>query len=116
MHIEIILIGIIVGIANFASRFGPFWFLQRNLDAQNNKGNAWIGVAMGAIGMSAICSMLMVATLPPLIEDASKSVAMACGFVMLIVIYFWTKKIVMATLLAALVYGLVFTYLPHLMG
>lgn len=111
MHIEIILIGIIVGIANFVSRFGPFWLLQRKSEAQPHKGNAWIGVAMGAIGMSAICSMLMVATLPPLIEDSSKSFAMACGFVMLIAIYFWTKKIVLATLLAALVYGLVFTYL-----
>ena len=112
MHIEIILIGIIVGIANFVSRFGPFWFLEKKNNEQQHKGNVWIGVAMGAIGMSAICSMLMVATLPPLIEDTSKSFAMACGFVTLIVIYFWSKKIVLATLLAALVYGLVFTYLP----
>ena len=110
MNIEIILIGIIVGIANFASRFGPFWFLQRKHEQQTHQGNVWIGVAMGAIGMSAICSMLMVATLPPLIEDSSKSFAMACGFVVLIAVYFASKKIVLATLLAALIYGLVFTY------
>ena len=116
MHIEIILIGIIVGIANFASRFGPFWFLEKKNNKQQNQGNVWIGVAMGAIGMSAICSMLMVATLPPLIEDASKSFAMACGFVVLIAVYFASKKIVLATLLAALVYGLIFTYCPNLIG
>lgn len=112
MHIEIILIGIIVGIANFISRFGPFWLLEKKQQKQQHKGNIWIGVAMGAIGLSAICSMLMVATLPPLLQDSSKSFAMACGFVVLIAIYFASKKIVLATLLAALVYGLVFTYLP----
>ena len=110
MHIEIILIGIIVGIANFVSRFGPFWFLEKKNNKQQNQGNVWIAVAMGAIGMSAICSMLMVATLPPLIEDTSKSFAMGCGFVVLIAVYFASKKIVLATLLAALVYGLIFTY------
>lgn len=112
MHIEIILIGILVGIANFVSRFGPFWLLEKKQQTQQNKGNVWIGIAMGAIGMSAICSMLMVATLPPLLEDSTKSFAMGCGFVVLITIYFASKKIVLATLLAALVYGLVFTYLP----
>ena len=28
MNLEIILVGIIVGIANFASRFGPFYVIQ----------------------------------------------------------------------------------------
>lgn len=28
MNLEIILVGIIVGIANFASRFGPFFVIQ----------------------------------------------------------------------------------------
>ncbi len=28
MNLEIILVGIVVGIANFASRFGPFSFIQ----------------------------------------------------------------------------------------
>ena len=29
MNIEIILVGIVVGIANFASRFGPFFVIQK---------------------------------------------------------------------------------------
>jgi branched-subunit amino acid transport protein AzlD len=34
MNLEIILVGIIVGIANFASRFGPFFVIQK-LQATN---------------------------------------------------------------------------------
>ena len=30
MNLEIILVGIVVGIANFASRFGPLFFIQKN--------------------------------------------------------------------------------------
>ena len=29
MNLEIILVGILVGIANFASRFGPFFVIQK---------------------------------------------------------------------------------------
>ncbi|OUY07071.1 L-valine transporter subunit YgaH [Acinetobacter populi] len=112
MHLEIIIIGIVVGIANFLSRFAPLWFLQRKHRKQTQKGHAWIGVAMGSIGISAICAMLMVATLPPLLENPAKTLAMVCGFSILVLVYFLTKKIVLATLLAALCYGLVFTYLP----
>lgn len=112
MHLEIIIIGIVVGIANFISRFAPFWFLQRKQGKQTHQGHVWIAVAMGSIGISAICSMLMVASLPAIIENPHKIFAMICGFTILTIVYFYSKRIVMATLVAALCYGLVFTYFP----
>ena len=36
MNLEIILVGIIVGIANFASRFGPFYVLQKYQQKSQN--------------------------------------------------------------------------------
>jgi hypothetical protein len=54
--------------------------------------------------------MLIVATLPPLIETPNKSFAMFVGFVVLTGLYFKFKRIVLATLIAALAYGLVYTY------
>lgn len=112
MNLEIILVGIIVGIANFASRFGPFYFIQKSRQNSQKRGAVWIKIALGSIGIAAISSMLVVATLPPLIESPNKSFAMLVGFLTLAGLYFKFKKIVPATLTAALAYGLIYTYLP----
>ena len=114
MNLEIILVGIIVGITNFASRFGPFWVIQKHHENAQKRGATWIKIALGSIGIAAISSMLVVATLPPLIETPNKSFAMLVGFVVLAGIYFKYKRIVLATLTAALVYGIIYTYLPSL--
>ncbi|WP_353142896.1 L-valine transporter subunit YgaH [Acinetobacter pragensis] len=112
MSWEIILVGFVVGIANFASRFGPFYFIQKFQQGSQNRGALWIKIALGAIGIAAISSMLVVATLPPLLETPNKSFAMLMGFIVLTGLYFKFKKIVPATLTAALTYGLVYTYVP----
>lgn len=110
MNLEIILVGIVVGIANFASRFGPFYIIQKHQQNKQQRGATWLKVALGSIGIAAISSMLVVATLPPLREHPDKSVAMLVGFIVLTALYFKFKKIVPATLTAALAYGLVYTY------
>lgn len=113
MNLEIILVGIIVGIANFLSRFAPFYVLQKHQQKSAKKrGSIWIKIALSSIGISAISSMLVVATLPPLIETTDKSIAMLVGFLTLAGLYFKFKKIVPATLTAAIVYGLIYTYIP----
>ncbi|WOE32538.1 MULTISPECIES: L-valine transporter subunit YgaH [unclassified Acinetobacter] len=112
MNLEIILVGLIVGLANFASRFGPFYIIEKFKQNSPQRGALWLRIALGSIGISAISSMLVVATLPPLLTTPNKSVAMLAGFVVLAVLYFKFKKIVLATLIAALTYGLVYTYIP----
>lgn len=112
MSLEIILVGILVGIANFASRFGPFYFIQKFQQGSQKRGSLWLKIALGSIGIAAISAMLVVATLPPLLETPDKSVAMLAGFMVLTGLYFKFKKIVPATLTAALAYGAVYTYLP----
>ncbi|MBI1453274.1 MULTISPECIES: L-valine transporter subunit YgaH [Acinetobacter] len=112
MNLEIIIVGILVGIANFASRFGPFYFIQKFQQNSPKRGKLWLKIALGAIGISAISSMLVVATLPPLLETPNKSIAMLAGFIVLTGLYFKFKQIVPATLTAALTYGVVYTYLP----
>ncbi|MFG4560660.1 L-valine transporter subunit YgaH, partial [Acinetobacter baumannii] len=103
MNLEIILVGIIVGIANFASRFGPFFVIQKLQDNQQRRGSIWLKIALGSIGISAISAMLVVATLPSLLETPNKSLAMLIGFMVLAGLYFKFKKIVPATLTAAIV-------------
>ncbi|AOA57936.1 L-valine transporter subunit YgaH [Acinetobacter larvae] len=112
MSLQIILIGIIVGIANFLSRFGPLYVIEKTQQRQNKRGAIWIKVALGSIGIAAISAMLVVAALPPIIENPHKTVATIIGFIVLSALYFKSKKIVFSTLTAALSYGLVYTYLP----
>lgn len=112
MNLDIILVGLVVGIANFISRFGPFYFIQKYQQQNQRRGAIWLKIALGSIGISAISSMLVVATLPPLIETPDKSLAMLAGLLVLIGLYFRFRKIVPATLTAAIVYGLVYTYIP----
>ncbi|MFU0428853.1 hypothetical protein ACMZ44_15870, partial [Acinetobacter baumannii] len=73
MNLEIILVGIIVGIANFASRFGPFFVIQKLQGNQQRRGSIWLKIALGSIGISAISAMLVVATLPPCLLYTSPS-------------------------------------------
>ncbi|MFH4238417.1 L-valine transporter subunit YgaH, partial [Acinetobacter baumannii] len=47
MNLEIILVGIIVGIANFASRFGPFFVIQKLQGTHQKRGAVWIKIALG---------------------------------------------------------------------
>ena len=47
MNLEIILVGILVGIANFASRFGPFYFIQKFQQGSQKRGALWIKIALG---------------------------------------------------------------------
>jgi len=112
MDLHIFFIGILVGIANFFSRFGPFYFIQKNQKNTQTRGITWLKIALGSIGIAAISSMLIVATLPALIETPSKSFAMLVGFIVLSSLYLKFKRIVLATLTAALVYGLIYTYVP----
>ena len=112
MNLEIILVGILVGIANFASRFGPFFVIQKFQPGSQRRGALWITIALGSIGIAAISSMLVVATLPPLLEIPNKSFAMLVGFIVLTGLYFKFKQIVPATLTAALTYGVIYTYVP----
>ena len=106
MNIEIILVGIVVGIANFTSRFGPFFVIQKFQQGSQKRGALWLKIALGSIGIAAISSMLVVATLPPLLDTPNKSFAMLVGFIVLAGLYFKFKQIVPATLTAALSYGL----------
>ncbi|MCD0187689.1 L-valine transporter subunit YgaH [Acinetobacter sp. PW68] len=112
MSLEIILVGIVVGIANFASRFGPFFVIQKFQQGSRQRGALWLKIALSSIGIAAISSMLVVATLPPLLETPNKSFAMLIGFLALTSLYFKFKKIVPATLTAAITYGLIYTYVP----
>ena len=112
MNIEIILVGIVVGIANFASRFGPFFVIQKFQQGSQKRGALWLKIALGSIAIAAISSMLVVATLPPLLDTPNKSFAMLVSFIVLAGLYFKFKQIVPATLTAALSYGLVYTYIP----
>ena len=106
MNIEIILVGIVVGIANFASRFGPFFVIQKFQQGSQKRGALWLKIALGSIGIAAISPMLVVGTLPSLLDTPNKSFAMLIG----VIVKF--KQIVPATLTAALSYGLVYTYIP----
>ena len=63
MNLEIILVGIVVGIANFASRFGPFFVIQKFQQDSQKRGALWLKIALGSIGIAAISSMLVVATM-----------------------------------------------------
>ena len=44
MSLEIILVGIMVGIANFASRFGPFFVIQKFQQGSQQRGALWLKI------------------------------------------------------------------------
>jgi hypothetical protein len=58
MHLDLLLLGLILGLANICSRFLPLWWLQRRRYHLKTSGFKfkWLPLAMGSIGISAICA------------------------------------------------------------
>jgi hypothetical protein len=118
MHLDLLLLGLILGLANICSRFLPLWWLQRRRYHLKTSGFKfkWLPLAMGSIGISAICAMLMVASITPILAAPDKIIASLCGLSMMMLSYLACKKLLLCTFAAALGYGLVYCHLPMLIS
>ena len=95
MSYEVLLLGLLVGAANYCFRYLPLRLRVGN--ARPTKRGA-VGILLDTIGIASICALLVVSTAP--------EVPTLVGFAVLGASFYKTRSIIIPTLLSALAYGL----------
>ena len=96
MSYEVLLLGLLVGAANYCFRYLPLRLRVGN--ARPTKRGA-IGILLDTIGIASICALLVVSTAPEVMPTL-------VGFAVLGASFYKTRSIIIPTLLSALAYGL----------
>ncbi|QWA12188.1 L-valine transporter subunit YgaH [Sodalis ligni] len=111
MSHTVIIIGLVVGLANYLFRYLPLRLGSGAGKGEHYPGR-WIGRILDGIGIASICALLVVSSVPDVLRDTHKLVPTLAGFTVLIALFYRTRSIIIATLAGALCYGLVFKFLP----
>lgn len=103
MRAEVLALALIVGLANYAFRYGP-------VAARFGAGQAGGSVArfLAATGPAAIATLVVASVLPLVAGDRWPLVA---GVVAVLMLWVWRRSVVLATLGGAVAYGAVFAVL-----
>ena len=92
MSYEVLLLGLLVGVANYCFRYLPL--------------RLRVGILLDTIGIASICALLVVSTAPEVMHDTRRFVPTLVGFAVLGASFYKTRSIIIPTLLSALAYGL----------
>lgn len=99
MRVEVLALAVIVGLANYAFRYGP-------VAARLGEGQAGrMARFLAATGPAAIAT-LVVASVLPLV--AGERLALVAGVGAVLVAWLWRRSVVLATLAGAVAYGVAF--------
>lgn len=103
MSYEVLLLGLLVGAANYCFRYLPLRLRVGN--TRPTKRGA-VGILLDTIGIASICALLVVSTAPEVMHDSRRFVPTLVGFAVLGGSFYKTRSIIVPTLISALAYGL----------
>ncbi|MBE8595502.1 L-valine transporter subunit YgaH [Xenorhabdus sp. BG5] len=102
---KILLIGLIVGAANFLFRYLPLR-LGINRSPAEKKGK--MSVILDSIGIASICSLLIVSSIPDIMKEHSKLFPTLIGCLTICLFFYKTRSIIISTLSGAVAFGIIF--------
>lgn len=104
MNADVLLIGLVVGCANYLFRYLPL----RLAPARQRPGipRGKIALLLDSIGIASICALLVVSSTPEVMRDHARLVPTLAGFTALALCFYRTKSIIYATLIGALAFGI----------
>jgi len=103
MSTHILFLGLLVGLVNFLFRYLPLCLHGRNNAATLKRGMT--GLLLDSIGIASICSLLVVSSLPDILQHHDRLFPTLLGFAVLCITFSFSRSIVLSTLLSALGYG-----------
>lgn len=103
MSSEILILGVVVGLVNFLFRYLPLRLQGRNSAATMKRGV--VGLLLDSIGIASICALLVVSSLPDILRHHDRLIPTLLGFAVLGITFYFSRSIVISTLLSALGYG-----------
>ncbi|MCZ4174203.1 L-valine transporter subunit YgaH [Escherichia coli] len=94
MSYEVLLLGLLVGAANYCFRYLPLRLRVGN--ARPTKRGA-VGILLDTIGIASICALLVVSTAPEVMHDTRRFVPTLVGFAVLGASFYKTRSIIIPT-------------------
>ncbi len=108
MNINVIVIGLVVGAANYLFRYFPLRFSRAS--RQKTVNGSWTARILDGIGIASICSLLVVSSVPSVMREHDKLLPTLAGFAVLALCFYHSRSIVLSTLAGALSFGLVYKF------
>lgn len=108
MNTSVLLIGLLVGTVNFLFRYLPLRLGAGRASGHLRRGKT--ALLLDSIGIASICALLVVSTLPDVMQYTERQLPTLVGFALLTLCFYKTRSIVLSTLLGALCYGVVFKW------
>lgn len=109
MNMDVLIIGLVVGIVNYLFRYLPLRLGPARKQAGRQRGR--VSLLLDSIGIASICALLVVSSTPEIMHNPQKLVPTLIGFLVICGCFYKTNSIIFATLLGALSYGLTFKLL-----
>ncbi|TCV93064.1 L-valine transporter subunit YgaH [Biostraticola tofi] len=96
---------LVVGLANYFFRYFPLHRVKTTVS--QSRGNGPLAQVLDCIGVASICALLVVSSVPEIMQHPHKFWPTLAGLLSLILSFWRTRSIVISTLAGALVYGLI---------
>ncbi|WP_173636265.1 L-valine transporter subunit YgaH [Paramixta manurensis] len=103
MNTQVLLLGIVVGTANFLFRYLPLRLKKKQQTSSMQRGIT--ALLLDSIGIASICALLVVSSVPDIQHSPGKLIPTLVGFGVLGATFYKTRSIILSTLLSALGYG-----------
>lgn len=104
MNTNVLIIGLIVGCANYLFRYLPLRLGARRNPAALKRGKT--ALLLDSIGIASICALLVVSSTPVIMREPDKLWPTLAGFGALALCFYHSKSIILSTLTGALTFGI----------
>lgn len=111
MSHEVLFLGLLVGMVNYLFRYLP---LRVRAGQTRPAKRGATGILLDTIGIASICALLVVSSVPEIVDDSRRLLPTLIGFGVLGLCFWKTRSIILPTLLSALAYGLAWKLLSYI--
>lgn len=104
MNTNVLIIGLVVGCANYLFRYLPLRLGSARIQPSTKRGKT--ALLLDSIGIASICALLGVSSIPVVVREPDKLLPTLCGFAALGLCFHHSKSIILSTLIGAAAFGI----------
>ncbi|MGE6469066.1 L-valine transporter subunit YgaH [Serratia proteamaculans] len=104
MNTDVVMIGLVVGCANYLFRYLPLRLAPARAQAGIKRGKT--ALLLDSIGIASICALLVVSSTPVVMREPDKLWPTLIGFAALGLCFYRSKSIILSTLCGAVAFGI----------
>lgn len=105
MNTDVLVIGLVVGCANYLFRYLPLRLVPARAQPGIRRGKTTL--LLDSIGIASICALLVVSSAPVVMHEPGKLWPTLAGFAALGLCFHRSKSIILSTLIGAVTFGII---------